>query len=203
MNIAELQKLTDWLIDGGRSATSPGRFMAECCERMVAAGLPLWRVGVFVRTLHPEIYGRNFIWKPGSEIEVGTVDYNILESPGFHTSPLIIVFQQGLEVRARIDDPRSKRFPIIEELRAEGVTDYIALPLPFIGGTVNGSSWTTKQPGGFTDEQLAALRSLVKPLARVVEIITLTRTAASLLDTYVGNRAGERILGGQIRRGHT
>ena len=197
------RELTDWLIDGGRSAASPSRFMAESCERMVAAGLPLWRVGVFVRTLHPDIYGRNFIWKPGAEVELGTVDFNILQSPDFHASPLKIVFQQGLEVRARVDDPASKRFPIIDELRAEGVTDYIALPLPFIGGTVNGSSWTTKQPGGFTDEQLAALRSLVKPLARVIEIISLTRTAASLLDTYVGNRAGERILGGQIRRGHT
>ena len=135
MNIAELQKLTDWLIDGGRSAASPTRFMAECCERMVAAGLPLWRVGVFVRTLHPEIYGRNFIWKPGSEVELGTVDFGILESPDFHNSPLKIVFQQEQEVRARVDDPASKRFPIIEDLRAEGVTDYIALPLPFIGGT--------------------------------------------------------------------
>ena len=133
--------------------------MAECCERMVAAGLPLWRVGVFVRTLHPEIYGRNFIWKPGAEVELGTVDYHILDSPDFHTSPLKIVFQQGLEVRARVDDPASKRFPIVEDLRAEGVTDYVALPLPFIDGTVNASSWTTKQPGGFTDEQLAALRS--------------------------------------------
>ena len=83
------------------------------------------------------------------------------------------------------------------------MTDYIALPLPFIDGTVNASSWTTKQPGGFTEEQLAALRSLVKPLARVIEIISLNRMAASLLDTYVGNRAGERIMGGQIRRGHT
>jgi adenylate cyclase len=203
MNASELQKLTDWLIDGGRSAASPTNFMAETCERMVAAGLPLWRVGVFVRTLHPDIYGRNFIWKPGAEVELGTVDYKILESPDFHTSPLIIVFQQGLEVRARVDDPASKRFPIIEELRAEGVTDYIAMPLPFINGTVNASSWTTKQPGGFTDEQLAALRRVVTPLARVIEILSLTRTAASLLDTYVGNRAGERIWGGQIRRGHT
>ena len=203
MNISEMQKLTDWLIDGGRSAASPTRFMAETCERMVAAGLPLWRVGVFVRTLHPDIYGRNFIWKPGAEVEIGTVDYQILQSPDFHTSPLIIVFQQGVEVRARIDDPASKRFPIVEELRAEGVTDYIAMPLPFINGTLNASSWTTKQPGGFTDEQLAALRRIVTPLARVIEIISLTRTAASLLDTYVGNRAGEKILGGQIRRGHT
>jgi len=203
MNASELQKLTDWLIDGGRSAASPTNFMAETCERMVAAGLPLWRVGVFVRTLHPDIYGRNFIWKPGAEVELGTVDYKILESPDFHTSPLIIVFQQGLEVRARIDDPASKRFPIVEELRAEGVTDYVAMPLPFINGTVNASSWTTRQPGGFTDEQLAALRRVVTPLARVIEIMSLTRTAASLLDTYVGNRAGERIWGGQIRRGHT
>ena len=41
------------------------------------------------------------------------------------------------------------------------------------------------------------------PLARLVEIINQRRTASILLDTYVGNRAGERILGGQIRRGHT
>jgi adenylate cyclase len=203
MDQSKLQALTDWLIDGGRSAASPSRFMAECCERMVEAGLPLWRIGVFVRTLHPEIYGRNFIWKPGAEVEIGTVDFKILDSPDFRSSPLIIVFEQGLEVRARTDDPTSARFPIIEELRAEGVTDYIAVPLPFIGGTVNASSWTTKQPGGFTEEQLAALRSIVKPLARVIEIMTLSRTAASLLDTYVGNRAGERIMGGQIRRGHT
>jgi adenylate cyclase len=41
------------------------------------------------------------------------------------------------------------------------------------------------------------------PLTRIVEITNLRRTSAILLDTYVGNRAGERILGGQIRRGHT
>lgn len=203
MNAPELRKITDWLIDGGRSATSPTRFMAECCERMVVAGLPLWRVGVFVRTLHPDIFGRNFIWKPGAEVEVGTVDFGILDSPDFHSSPLIIVFQQGREVRARIDDPASERFPIVHDLRAEGVTDYIALPLFFTDGSIHASSWTTKQPGGFTDDQLAALRGLITPLSRVVEIINWRRMAASLLDTYVGNRAGERILGGQIRRGHT
>src|SRR4030081_2147007 len=137
MNTAELQNLIDWLIDGERSAMNPSLMMAETCERMVAAGLPLWRVGVFVRTLPPDIYGRNFVWKPGTEGEVGSVDFQILESPDFISSPLIIVFQQGLEVRARTDDPSSKRFPIVEDLRAEGVTDYIALPLPFIDGRVN------------------------------------------------------------------
>jgi adenylate cyclase len=203
MNASELQKLADWLIDGARSAASPSRMMAESCERLVRAGLPLWRVGVFVRTLHPDIFGRNFIWRPGAEVEVGTADFGVLDSAEFQHSPLIIVFQQGIEVRARVDDPQSKRFPVIEDLRTEGVTDYIALPLIFTDGTVHASSWTTKQPGGFTDEQLAALRTIVTPLARLVEIVTLRNMATSLLDTYVGNRAGERILGGQIRRGHT
>jgi adenylate cyclase len=203
MNGPDLQKLIDWLIDGARSAPVPTRMMSETCERLVQAGLPLWRVGVFVRTLHPDIYGRNFIWRPGAEAEMGTVDFNILDAPEFRASPLAIVFTEGTEVRARVGDPESDRFPIIEDMRAEGVTDYIALPLPFIDGTVNALSWTTKQPGGFTDEQLNALRSLVRVLARIVEIIQVNRTASMLLDTYVGNRAGERILGGQIRRGHT
>src|SRR5207237_721147 len=57
--------------------------------------------------------------------------------------------------------------------------------------------------GGVTDDQIDWLRQLVIPLARIVEIISLQRTAALLLDTYVGNRAGGRILAGQIRRGHT
>jgi adenylate cyclase len=203
MNALDLRKLTDWLIDGARSAPSPPQMMAETCERLVAAGLPLWRVGIFVRTLHPDIVGRNFIWRPGTEVVVGSANYEMLDSPEFRNSPLAIVFGEGREVRALLDGPEGKRFPLFDDLRAEGVTDYIALPLMNIDGSVHASSWTTKQPGGFTDEQLDGLRALVPPLARLIEVTRLRFTASILLDTYVGNRAGERILGGQIRRGHT
>jgi adenylate cyclase len=194
--------IKEWLSNGARSVTGPTSFMQEFCDRLVRAGLPLSRVGIFVRTLHPDIFGRNLIWKPGAEVEIGTVDFGIQDTPVFSTSPLSIVFTKGLEVRARADDPDSSRFPIVEEMRAEGATEYVALPIPFTDGAVNASSWTTKQPGGFTDEQLNALRSVIPPLTRYVEIISLRRTATMLLDTYVGNRAGERIMAGQIRRGH-
>jgi adenylate cyclase len=199
----ELRKVTDWLIDGARSAPSPSLVMGECCNRLVAAGLPLWRVGVFVRTLHPDIFGRNFIWRPGAEVVVGTADFDIQQSPEFLRSPLAILYGKGQEVRFRLDDPESKRFPFFDDMRGEGVTDYIALPLMFVDGSIHGSSWTTKQPGGFTDGQLTALKLVVPPLARLIEVINLRRTASTLLDTYVGSRAGERILAGQIRRGHT
>jgi adenylate cyclase len=183
MNAAEFQGLLDWLIDGARSAPSPIQMMAQSCERLVAAGLPLSRVGVFIQTLHPDVFGHSFTWRPGAEVAIGAADFDIQDSPEYRSSPLAIMY--------------------FDDMRAEGVTDYIALPLRFADNSVHASSWTTRQPGGFGDGELAALRALVRPLARVIEIMSLRRTASILLDTYVGNRAGERILGGQIRRGHT
>jgi adenylate cyclase len=202
MNAPDLQKIIDWLIDGARTASSPPKMMAETCERLVQAGLPLWRVGIFVRTLHPDILGVNFIWRQGAEVVFGSARHDLLDSPEFLSSPLAFVFGEGREVRHRLDDRRTSNVPFFDDMRAEGVTDYIALPLLFIDGSVNASSWTTKRPGGFSDDELATLRTLVTPLARIIEIVNLTRKASNLLDTYVGNRAGERILGGQIRRGH-
>jgi adenylate cyclase len=203
MNTRELQEIVHWLIDGARSSVGSPQMVAELCERLVAAGLPLWRVGIFVRTLHPDILGRNFIWRPGAEVVSGTADFDILDSPEYKNSPLAIVFGEGREVRGRVDDPDSSRFPFVDDMRGEGVTDYIALPVRHTDGSVHATSWTTQQPGGFSDEQLNGLRALMPPLARLIEIVSLRRTASILLDTYVGNRAGERILGGQIRRGHT
>jgi adenylate cyclase len=202
VNPSELQKIADWLIDGARSAVSPGQMMTETCERLVLAGLPLWRVGVFVQTLHPDIFGVSFVWRPGTEVVISSADSDPRNTPQFKRSPLAILYDREQEVRFRLDDPRSRHFPLLDDLREEGVTDYIALPLRFTSNSIHASSWTTKQPGGFSDDQLAALRALVRPLTRLIEIINLTRTASNLLDTYVGNRAGERILGGQIRRGH-
>src|SRR4029453_1837690 len=151
----------------------------------------------------PHFCGRIFIGKPGEPLQIGTADFDIVDSPQFLASPIAIVSRQGREVRARVDDPESARYPIVEDLRAEGVTDYIALPIRFIDGSAHTTSWTTKQAGGFTDEQVDALRSIIAPLSRLIEVITLQRKATTLLDVYVGNRAGERIMGGQIRRGHT
>lgn len=203
MNEAELKAVIDWVIDGARSAPLASQMMAQSCERLVAAGLPLWRVGVFIRTLHPEIYGRNFIWKQGVGVELGTVDFEIQETPEFKRSPLSLVFSQGVEIRGDPNGPDVERFPFLLDLRKEGATDYLALPLLFMNGAINAATWTTTQPGGFTDEQVGAIRSFMPALARYSEIVSLDRTASILLDTYVGNSAGARILGGQIRRGHT
>src|SRR5438128_22147 len=134
MNASDLREIIDWLIDGARSAATPSRMMSECCERLVAAGLPLWRVGVFIRTLHPEIFGRSFIWRPGAEVEINSVDFDFQDSPEFRQSPIAIVYRHGVEFRADPAGRDSERFPILADLRAERVTDYFVLPLRFLGG---------------------------------------------------------------------
>jgi adenylate cyclase len=199
MDTVELGKLIKWLESG---ALTPGEVLSGTCERLTAAGVQLWRVGVFVRTLHPDAYGRSFVWRPGAGVVINTAGFDLPDSPEYKRSPLAILYGSGHEVRYRLDDPESRRFPFFDDMREEGVTDYIALPMHFTDGTTHATSWTTKTDGGFTDEHLAALRAIVQPFARLAEIFAMRRTAAALLDTYVGNRAGERIWAGQIRRGH-
>ncbi|HLZ01925.1 MAG TPA: adenylate/guanylate cyclase domain-containing protein [Bradyrhizobium sp.] len=202
MDTQKLQDLIDWLMDGARSAPTPTGCFKEIYERLVASGVPLWRAAAFVRTLHPDAYGRGFIWRLGEEVVVNTADFDFVETPEFRNSPVVIVQRTARELRYRMDDPDSHRFPFFDDMRKEGVTDYIALPLSFMDGSVHTSSWTTKQPSGFAEEQLAALRRIIPSFARIAEIFAMRRTATALLDTYVGNRAGERIWAGQIRRGH-
>ena len=94
-------------------------------------------------------------------------------------------------------------YPVLHDLRDEGVTDYVVAPLHFSGGEVHFSSWATRQPGGFTDAEIEVIQSLIAPLARVAEIRAWYRVAGNLLTTYVGKNPGERVLAGHIRRGDT
>ena len=192
----------EWLIDGARSAIQPQEILAQLCERLGVCGVPLWRVAVFIRTLHPNVMGRRFVWRPGAEVETSEAPFEILTSADFLENPIARVYQTKLAIRRRLADPDcSFDFPILTELAAEGVTDYLAVPLFFTDGAVHVVTCTTRQPGGFTDPQIAAIEAIIGPLTRVAEIRMLRRMAGILLDTYVGHSPGERILAGHIRRG--
>ncbi len=204
MTPCDTKSIVDWLTDGARSAPRPETVLAEMCDQLVHAGIPLWRVAVFVRTLHPEIMGRRFIWQPDVGVTINEGLFDLLETERFQNSPFVAVMKSGRTIRRQLADRDSpEEFSIFRELRAEGATDYLATPLIFTNGSVHVATWSTRQVGGFTDEQIAGLEAIVRPLARVAEIRALQRTASNLLDTYVGHHAGERILAGRIRRGHT
>jgi adenylate cyclase len=96
---------------------------------------------------------------------------------------------------------RSLKSLMLTELRAEGVTEYLGLPLPLSDGSWKGITYCTSRDGGLPEEQVVMLRSLEPTLAMILEIQTLHRTTLTLLDTYVGPIAGARVLDGAIKRG--
>jgi adenylate cyclase len=157
---------------------------------------------VFITTLHPNVMGRRFLWRRGEGVLVTEANYDILESDTYRRSPVPVVFERAETIRRRLVDPACPDdYEILAEMRAEGVTDYLIQPLPFTNGEVHAASWTTRRARGFSDEHIAALEAIRPPLARLAEVYALRRVAATLLNTYVGRDAGERILQGRIRRG--
>src|ERR1700730_11877238 len=170
----EIDAIVAWLIDGAPGCDGGEQLFLQLCERLVTAGLPLARLRLSIQMLHPDVAGVTTRWRPDKKIQSS-----------------IASFASALEGHSAADP------------RADETTDDVELPLAFANGDVHSSAWATTRPDGFTDPELAALRRLISPLARVIEIMALRRMAATLLDTYVGNRAGARILAGQIRRGHT
>ena len=194
--------VVDWLIDGANGTKQPQDVLQVVCDRLRHASLPLDRVAVFVRTLHPNVMGRRFLWEMGEQVVVAEGQYDILSQDLYRRSSVAAVFESGEPIRRRLVDPGCPSdFNIIAELRAEGFTDYLIQPLRFLDGQVHAVSWCTKYPDGFTDADLIILGAVCRPLARIAEIYGLRRTTANLLDTYVGRQTGERILAGQIRRG--
>lgn len=204
MNVSDLRLDIYWLISGCPSAPTPQKVLAELCDRLVRGGIPLSSVTVFVQTLHPNVMGRRFVWRVGSDVEVSEISFDGLKNPEFKNSPAARVCESGVALRLRPEDTDGAfDSSLIHAFRLEKPTDFLATPLLFSNGEIHVATWATQQPGGFTDEEISGIDSVIAPLTRVAEVHALRRTATNLLDTYVGHNTGDRLLAGHIRRGHT
>ncbi|MBI5531662.1 MAG: adenylate/guanylate cyclase domain-containing protein [Deltaproteobacteria bacterium] len=202
--MSDLRKIFDWLVDGAPGALSSPEVIDRLCSDIVAAGVPLDRFAAFVRTLHPAFMGRGFYWTPDAPCKVDEAPHAMLESKEFLASPVNRVFETGKPLRRRLCDPDCPRdFPLLEKFRNDGLTDYLVGPMVFLSGHVHAVTFATRSPAGFSDDHVAALLELLRPLSRLAEILALRRTAVNLLSTYVGRHAGENVLSGKIKRGDT
>jgi hypothetical protein len=101
---AEIRAVVEWLIDGARSAPLQ-QILAQLCDRLVACGIPLWRVAVLVRTLHPNVMGRRFVWRPDAEVEVREAPFELLETSDSLDSMIAHVYLTADPVRRRLAVP--------------------------------------------------------------------------------------------------
>jgi len=195
--------VVQWLYSEAPQLDGTLEIVSELGDRLRAGSVPVDRVTTGIWVVHPNVRAEASIWTSSKapELVLYTADSN--SSDHYQKSPIKRVHDTQRPVRVEIErDPvAAGEFPISEDLRQEGYSDYIALPMPFSDGSVKVASFSTKAPGGFSSSHISVFESLTRPLALVCELKTLRRTAETVLDTYVGPRAGGKVLDGTTRRG--
>jgi adenylate cyclase len=197
-----VESLIAWLVEGALDAPRSEDVVARVCGDLADAGVPIDRVETFVRTLHPHVVGRSFIWRSGRGVEVLERTYEYLQTPEFLSGPVAETFRTGEYVRIRRGmEGAAGAHSSLRELFDAGHTDFLVAPLRFRSGDVHAFTFATSAPGGFAAKHVGTICSIIPPLARIGEILALSRVAVNLLETYVGTDAAEHILSGEIRRG--
>ena len=209
MNKAQFAELSAWITEAGLAGQSETAILAGFCEREVARGLPLARALVLIDTLHPIYEGRAFRWtraqKETTLTEFGRSDDDVSR---WQRSPFYLLEESGEPLlRRRLTVETEPEFSIFADLRADGMTDYVAIANRFTGDEIIGrmdcvySSWATDVPQGFDDDDVAHLCRLMPFLALAVKSASLARIAGTLVETYLGRDTGRRVLQGRIARG--
>lgn len=212
MKDSDIDAIAAWLVERGLAGASETELLHGTCERCCEAGLDLSRAQAVIDTLHPVYEGRAFRWRRDKPEQEAVIEYGSSEegevAANWQQSPFYRLWSTGEgELRRRLVPDMPSEFPILERLRQKGVTDVLALMHRFAGeGTIGGmdrvySSWSTTREGGFGEEELAALRRLSPPLALALKCASLGRIARTLVEVYLGQDAGQRVLSGRITRG--
>jgi adenylate cyclase len=195
--------LFSWLMQQAWQCKTPAELTEQLAARLQDMDIPLWRFNVNIWTLHPELAGQRFTWaRDVGGVTESDTPHGILQTPAYLNSPVrhVSAGLGGVRQRLDIDDPEFQ-FPVLDELRANGGTDYVAMPLPFSDGQFQTMTLATDHPDGFSTAMLGQVFRAAIPLGRFYEVLTLRRNADDLFDTYLGHRTGRQILRGLTRRG--
>jgi len=194
----------DWLLRDAWTEPGPEELIAALGRQLVADGIAVYRLAVLIWSLHPMIAARHYVWRADD----GSVDVRapfhdqLIASHAFFGSPLHHVSEGLGGVRQKLDaNPDEFSFPFLEDLKAQGAADYVAMPLPFSNGQINVLTLASRHPAGFTTANLGLVFECSAIISRLFEVHALKSNAKTMLETYVGPRTGARVLGGEIRRG--
>jgi len=195
--------IAGWLIEEAWKAPSPEALMGEFCGFLRSAGYPLARSTVIIPTLHPQIFATVLVWRENvPDVRVVFESHDILLQPRFADSPFVPIIRGAGGVRRHLEDDAVKLdFPVIRDLHKDGATDYVAMPFRFSDGQINVISMTSFTKGGFSTSHLGSIYEIMPVLGRLFEVHAQRRISVSLLETYLGQSTGKRVLEGQIKHG--
>ena len=181
---------------------TPSAFIEQVMNRVLQAGIPLWRVYIGLQLIHPQLQAIGYMWRRGEKVQQIARAYGIQFTSAYIGSPMQEAREQGRAVRYRLTDLTEHHHVVLHELKADGGVDYYALPMRIRReGPLPVITFATDSRSGFSDEDIADLTRLVDLIGAVVEMHIERSVAEIVAHTYLGPVIGERILHGAIRRG--
>ncbi|KUJ77519.1 adenylate/guanylate cyclase domain-containing protein [Ruegeria profundi] len=207
--------LSDWLVERGLEGASKEELLDGYCNKLLDLGVPLMRFHAAQSALHPVYGGTGFSWYQGQGGRTESFEYSDEPIEQWRQSPLYAILNEDIEViRERlIDQNEASRFPLLNDLRQIGATDYYATGVNFDAPThsepkaakkaVDGvlMSWTSNAPDGFADTDLDLINAALPHLGLALKSAASARVSKDLMRVYLGRDAGRRVLSGEIRRG--
>jgi len=170
--------------------------------RVLATGVPVWRMYIGLQLIHPQLQAMGYLWRRGEPVEAIPRAFGIQFTPAYLGSPLQEVREQGRSVRYRLDVLTDQHHPVLHEVKAGGGTDYFSLPMHIRrDGPMPVVAFATDATGGFSEADIGDLARLVDMMGAVTEMHIEHSIADTVANTYLGREVGQRILNGAIRRG--
>lgn len=213
---AQSGALSTWLIEAGLRGETLTHLLETYCEKLVAHGVPLLRMHVTMTAVHPNYEGLGFNWFAEGGAKQQEFAHTDEAPENWRQSPFHYMLSNNLRsYREPLVKGRDSRFPLLNEMREVGATDYLCQAVlfqhwedgrpitenDFLDGAM--VSWMVDGEGGFRERDLALIQSTFPTLCLALKSSSQHKMAQDLLGVYLGKDAGRRVLKGEIERGST
>lgn len=202
-------EIARWLSVMGLQCEDESALIEGFAERLVAAGIPLLRIGSGSEVFHPTLDARGYHWYRMRGLHRSEYARDSVEDEDWATSPLFHMRENDLtELRRTVGRSYVPgEFPLLDRFVAEGTTDYLAFIIGVAREATLGGvpgvflSLCGIRPGGFEPSEVELLRRLSVHFAHAYKTISTLSTGRVLMRTYLGADSSRRVLDGAIVRG--
>ena len=198
-----LAPVLDWLFSEDAKTLDPEKLLRGMIIHLRDAGAPINRVRYSFWTIHPQLAAYSYIWdKRTDSIETFAVPHGIRNTAAFIGSPAEDIILSKKPKRYHLEElDLEKEHSLLTELWEQGTTDYFGIPMLSASGETHTLFISTDVEGGFSEHDINKFKRLSDFLQPKVEVLSMHKLSVELLNTYVGQRTGQRVLSGNIKRG--
>lgn len=199
-----MDSINEWLLHEGRLLADADELTRQLGQRIHDSGVPLWRLRLSMRTIHPLLTATTSVWEQGDAIiKPVEVEHGIETRSAYIGSPVELISQTRKSFRIPLSAELSDSdHNVLHDLKSRGGTDYYGVPLLFTDGSVAVLIFTSNLAGGFRKSDISKFQQISLVLAPIAEVFYTKRISLAVAQAYLGARTGQRVLNGHITRGH-